>query len=345
MKYKAFIDDVVRKPMAPSDPKKRRLHMCERNIPFSDELFKRFLDTLTQEDFINYPTSTDDLKDRLSRFHFKIGADKIFIGHGSDSVLSTVFNLFVTPGSKVLMPEAHFPMYDVYLQQNQGVKETLKYEIDEAGELRLNIEFDESILADVSLIVVGNPNSPVGDCLTFRQLAKLSSYGIPLVVDQAYGEFGKTSFGFDRLADDVIFVNTFSKAWGAAGCRIGYAIAKPEIVEKLNKLKPMFEVSEVSKKFAMFLLDNNLEVQQYVDEVAIEREILSKVIPFVYYGNWIHLHDGSPLIDPTWEIKTGARLPGVPGTFSRISIFPGMFRALHKRAVVMKGLKSSEQTP
>ncbi len=333
MKYKTFVDSIVRKPMEQSDMDKRRLHMCERNTPFSDTLFTEFLGTLKQEDFVNYPTGTDDLKSRISRFHFKVGAERIFIGHGSDSVLSTIFNLFVTPGSKVLMPEAHFPMYDVYLQQNQGVKETLKYRINKNGRLELDVQLDESILNEISLIVVGNPNSPVGDCLTHAELEKLASYGIPLVIDQAYGEFGKTEFGFDNLDKGVIFVNTFSKAWGAAGCRVGYAIASASIVDKLNRLKPMFEISEVSKKFVLFLLDNNLEVAKYIDEIIVEREFLGKVFPHVYFGNWIHLPNEFPLIDPTWQIKPNVTLPGVNGKFARMSIFSGMYSYFHEKAL------------
>lgn len=334
MKYKKFVDGIVRKSMVPPDPSKRRLHMCERNVPFSDDLFNEFLGTLKQEDFVNYPTSTDDLKDRISRFHFKVGTDRIFIGHGSDSVLSTVFNLFVTPGSKVLMPEAHFPMYDVYLQQNQGVKETLKYRLDENGLLCLDTNFDESMLSEISLIVVGNPNSPVGDCLSYKELEKLTSYGIPLVIDQAYGEFGKTEFGFENIDKGVIFVNTFSKAWGAAGCRVGYAIASAPIVDKLNRLKPMFELSEVSKKFALFLMNNNLEVAKYIDEIIIEREFLGKVFPHVRFGNWIHVPSDFPLVDPLWEIKSGVSLPRVDEKFSRISIFSGMYSYLYEQALL-----------
>lgn len=334
MKYKKFIDSVVRRPMSPSDPNKRRLHMCERNVPFSDELFTEFISTLRQEDFVNYPTGTDDLKARISRFHFNVGVDRIFIGHGSDSVLNTIFNLFVTPGSKVLMPEAHFPMYDVYLQQNQGVKETLKYEIDSDGRLSLNTNFDESILDEVSLIIVGNPNSPVGDCLSHKELERLASYGIPLVIDQAYGEFGKTEFGFENLSSGVIFVNTFSKAWGAAGCRVGYAIALAPIIDKLNRLKPMFELSEVSKKFALFLMNNNQEVAKYVDEVIIEREYLGKVFQHVRFGNWIHVPSDFPLIDPSWEIKSGVSLPRVDEKFSRISIFSGMYSYFYEQALL-----------
>ena len=332
MKYNRFLDNVTRKAGIPSDPAKRRLHMCERTVPFKGDLFEQFKSSLTQEDFTNYPDGYDDLKEKLSNYNFVKNPKRIFIGAGADGVLSTIFRAFVSPGSKVLMPEAHFPMYDVYLQQNQGIKEVLRYEFVN-GELKLNTQVDESILKDLSLIVIGHPNSPVGDCLTSKEIEKLSSYGVPLVVDEVYSDFGKLPY--DDLVfyqENVISVKSFSKSWGAAGCRVGYAIASEKVVELLDKLRPMFDIPTVSKKFAMFLLENSQELNIYVEQVIQERMILTKVFKWTQFGNWVHIPVELDAVDyDNWEVKRNVKLPLSDQLFDRVTIFPGISEHIFAR--------------
>ena len=71
-----------------------------------------------------------------------------------------------------------------------------------------------------------------------------------------------------------------------------------------------------------------------VDEVIIEREYLGKVFQHVRFGNWIHVPSDFPLIDPSWEIKSGVSLPRVDEKFSRISIFSGMYSYFYEQALL-----------
>lgn len=320
MKFNSHLNHVVRKEMGTFDECKRRLHMCERTISFDEVLFNGFKDSLVAEDFMYY-SDDGELKRRLADLH-GVNPENIFVGAGSDSVLNTIFDVFVSPGSDVLMPEAHFPMYDVYLQQNQGNKLTFKYEFNNY-QLHLNTSVQNT--NNLSLIILGNPNSPVGDVVSLDKLENLTTFGVPLVLDQAYGEFGKTEVPIEWINRGVIFVNSFSKSWGAAGCRVGYCIANREIIGLMNKLKRMFEISNVSKKFALFLLNNKPMVDDYVNQIVYERELLKRRFNLVQYGNWIHVpqHKYSYLTDK-WEVKQDASLPHVFGSFLRITIFPGL---------------------
>ena len=316
MKMNTHLLSVERKEMGTFDPSKRRLHMCERTLPFGESLFNSFRDSITPEDLMYYSGDLD-LRQKLAEHH-GVEVENIFVGAGSDSVLNTIFDVFVSPGSNVYMPEAHFPMYDVYLGQNQGIKKTFKYELyNQKLKLNTSIEYN-----NINLIILGNPNSPVGDLVSLSNIERLARVA-PLVLDQAYGAFGKTEVPIEWIDRGIMFVNTFSKSWGAAGCRVGYCIASKEIVSLLNKRKRMFELSTVSKKFAMFLLDNKEVVDDYVQQIVNEREFLKTKLNLVQYGNWIHLpqHKYSH-ITKSWEVKQNATLPKLFGEFLRVTIFP-----------------------
>ena len=320
MRYRKHLDGIIRKSVPKFDPTKVRLHMCERTKPFSEEMFGRFLSSLSQEDFITYGDCID-LKDRLAKKH-GVKPSNIYIGAGSSYVLDSIFRVFVEKGSWVVMPEAHFPLYDVFVEQNQANVELLPY-FNVNGKLTMGTSVKQDY---PRLIIIGNPNSPVGDVVGLDRIKQLAALGAPLVIDQAYGEFGKTEVPISMIEKDVIFVNTLSKGFGAAGIRVGYAVANEKIITLLDKFRQMFEVTNVSQKFALFLLDNEKEMLDYCESIVLERSKLRDKLEHVYFGNWVHIpHDKyCKLGNLSWEVKTGTKLPLLDGEFVRISIFEGL---------------------
>ena len=309
----------------------RRLHMCERTAPFPEEFFKEFMLNLTQDDFINYPDS-NELKQRIASRN-GVSKENVFIGPGSDFVLSVLFNVFIEPETKALMPEAHFPMYSVYLAQSQGTPLHLKYYLDDHSCLKLDIK-SSPFLDDhnLQLIVIGNPNSPVGDLIDLEDVELLKSTGLPLVVDQAYSDFGKTDIPLEWVTNgNVILVNTFSKGYGGAGIRVGYCIANKEIIDIMNKLRLPFEVSGVSQKFAAFLMYRFAVHDKYVKEIISERTRLAAFIQHVQYGNWIHIPEGFfyEFIN-RHTVREHVYLPCIKRAFSRVTIFSGITDELLK---------------
>ena len=320
MKYREHIKTIVRKAVPFFDPSKRRLHMCERTRPFSSKMFDEFVRSIRQEDFINYGDSIE-LKERLAKKH-GVSTENIYIGAGSSYILDSIFRVFVEKDSCVVMPEAHFPLYDVFVEQNQATTELLPY-FNKDGKLTMSVNVRSQ---DPRLIIIGNPNSPVGDVLSLERIEHLTSFGAPLVIDQAYGEFGKTEVPIEMIDKNVIFVNTFSKGLGAAGIRVGYSVASKEITNLLGKFRQMFEVTNISSKFALFLLDHEKETREYAESIACERAKLRSKLDHVYFGNWVHIpfDKYQQLNLPDWEVKTGTRIPLQSGEFVRVSIFEGL---------------------
>ena len=124
LKYNDNLDNVLRYQIKSPDIG-RRLHMSERTVPFPEEKFQSFIASLSQEDFIQYH-STSELKEKLAVKHGVL-PENIAIGPGSEFILSIIFQAFVSKQSKVLVPSMHFPMYDVYINQNGGIKCHMEY--------------------------------------------------------------------------------------------------------------------------------------------------------------------------------------------------------------------------
>jgi histidinol-phosphate aminotransferase len=326
MKYNKHLDSLQRVGNYPlADTSKIRMHAGERVKPFHSSFFERFLSTLEQKDFIEYP-DLSSLRTKLASKH-NVKPSNIFISPGSDYSLAALFYAFVEQGTSVVMPEARFPMYDVYLAQSQGTAQDLSYTMDD-GILRLQLDPLPGVGQDVRMVVVGNPNSPVGDCLSLEDFVKLESYDCPIIIDQAYGEFGKTEVPIELIEKNYVFVNTFSKAFGAAGIRVGYVVANEKIIELISKFRLMFEVTGVSAKFAEYLLDNQDIVDEYCDEIIAERDKLKDIGVQVNYGGWVHIDEKFKDTLDKYTFKQSVRLPLHQTPLLRINVFEGLHEIL-----------------
>jgi histidinol-phosphate aminotransferase len=173
-----------------------------------------------------------------------LGVDPAMIlaGNGSDDLLTIITRSFAGPGDVVLYPT---PSYILY--------RTLA-ELQDARALEVPFEEDWSLdpgrftHPDAKLAFLANPNSPSGTCLTPDQVARLASrLPCPLVVDEAYGDFAETDcLGLVADHPNVIVTRSFSKGYGLAGLRLGYLVARPEVVAGLEKVKDSYNCDTLS---------------------------------------------------------------------------------------------------
>lgn len=303
----------------------KRLHAGERVAEFTTDEWYSFLATLTQEDIINYPDDSQ-LKATLAKYHH-VEAENIMLFSGADGVMSCAVSCFGIPGSQILTPELHFPMYDVYAQQ-QGCKlNLLKY-----NGLDLTAQTTE-VTNDVSMILVANPNSPVGDSMSLGMYHWFESFKVPIVVDSVYGLFGRTYLDInEKIEKNYIFTFSFSKGFGGAGLRIGYAVANKEIIQILNKMRPMFAVTGVSLKFAQWSLGHLSLHLEYVAQVVAARKVVQKVYPWNIGGNWVHVPQEKyfdAFTNAGLTFKVDCRLPNVTEeALIRISASPEVVLAM-----------------
>ena len=218
-----------------------------------------------------YPDdSMYELKSLLSK-KFDVKSDEIIIGAGSDQVLEFASRAVLNDKSKVLMSKITFAMYEIYAMQ-QGAKivrsSCYRHDLDEFYELYKKENPD--------IIFICTPNNPTGDAIDkdylFDFLEKVKE---PLIiVDGAYMEYASFKDENKKIYpkelienfDNVLYLGTFSKAYGLGGMRVGYGIANRNIIENLYKLRPPFNITTLSLKAAFEALQDEEFVKSCVEK-------------------------------------------------------------------------------
>ena len=273
------------------------LNQSERTQPIPQSYYTKFLRSLKQEDFAYYP-NTNNFKEKICEF-YNVKTENLFLSDGSDVGIKSIFETFTTCGN-IVTSEPSFPMYQVYASLYDCSYKGINYDVDT---LELSIDkMLEFVDDDTDLIVLANPNSPIGDYKTIDEIKPLLDTGIPVLIDEAYIEFLDTEDihwdSFIKYINDypnLLVTRTFSKGFGAAGCRVGMTFAHKDTIEPLSKFRQMYEITGVSLKYCEFLLDNHHLVDIYCQEVVDEKKkVVSMLKNYEVVDsncNWIHFNN------------------------------------------------------
>lgn len=268
------------------------LDQSERILPFSEESFKKFINSLNQKDFLLYP-NLNEFYSFVESF-YGVGKNKTFVSDGSDSAIKSVFEAFVTPNSNIVTTNPSFPMYGIYSQLYQSETKTVNY--DENFKLKIT-DIIKKVDKNTSLIILANPNSPFGDYYKFSDIKKILELNIPTLIDEAYIEFSNKKSLIEKIDeyDNLIVSRTISKAMGGAGVRCGFIFSSERNIEIISKFRKMYEVTGPTIKYFKFLIDNYDEVDTYIKGVLLERKRIEKILKkeninyHSSYSNWIHI--------------------------------------------------------
>jgi len=225
-----------------------------------------------------YPDdSMFELKASLAK-RFGVGEENLIIGAGSDQILEFVSRAKLDESSKVLMSRVTFAMYSIYaLQQGAEILRTADYR-------HRSEEFIPMMREEKPEVVyLCTPNNPTGDATKREEVFRIIEAADPdtlVVVDGAYMEYAA-----DRDPDywidpaellrypNALYLGTFSKAYGLGGMRVGYGIARPEIVQALMKLRPPFNITTLSLAAAIAANEDEAFVQK---SLALHRQELPR---------------------------------------------------------------------
>ena len=196
---------------------------------------ERVINRLALLAFNRYPNEEyHSLVEQIAK-NFSVEASQILLGGGSSEIIEKVFHAFGGAGHTVVYPQPSFSMYKIYAKAAES--EGVPFDLDARFDLNVD-EFIKKIRAvNASLAVVCNPNNPTGNALTPAQVEKIAaSIDCAFLLDEAYVEFyGRTSVNLVAKYPNLIVARTFSKAYGMAGARVGYMIARPEVTRMINK--------------------------------------------------------------------------------------------------------------
>jgi histidinol-phosphate aminotransferase len=198
-----------------------------------------------------YPDdSMFELKNALAS-KFDVEDGNIIIGAGSDQVLEFISRAVLDENSSVLMSAVTFAMYEIYAKQmGAKVLRTMSYE-------HKYDEFMEAYeMKKPKIVYICTPNNPTGDATSKEEVLKIIhaiSDDTIVVIDGAYMEYASAKdkkyaiSPNDIMAfSNVIYLGTFSKAYGLGGMRVGYGIAQKELIKELHKMRPPFNISTLS---------------------------------------------------------------------------------------------------
>jgi len=232
------------------------------------------------------PLATD-LRGRLAEAH-GVNADQLVLGNGSHELLMQLAQIFCAPGDEVLVSRYAFAVYPIAAKAVGA--SVVVADAWPAQHLMSRGHDLEAMLAKLSprtrLICLANPNNPTGTWVSTAALAAFLERipkSIPVVVDEAYMEFadapGLTSaLGLRQSFHNLIVTRTFSKAYGLAGLRIGYAIAAADVIVLVNRLRESFNVNALALLAATVALADAEHLQRGVTQVRAERERVAAIL-------------------------------------------------------------------
>lgn len=205
----------------------------------------------------------------------------VFVGNGSDEAIDLLFRVFCEPGEdEVITLDPTYGMYKVSADINNVACKSVLLGED------FQIDVEKTLAAvspNTKLIFACSPNNPTGNLLKEKDILELCERfeGI-VVLDEAYIEFADS----DSMAlktGNLVALRTLSKAWGAAGLRVGFAIATEWIIEAMNKIKPPYNVNQLSQDAAKEILSGEMQIKAILDEkkrvIARLKEFGLKVFP------------------------------------------------------------------
>lgn len=204
-----------------------------------------------------------------------VDPDSVFLGNGSDEAIDLLFRAFCEPGcDNVVAIDPTYGMYEVCAAINNVAYR--KVPLDEAFRFRAD-DMLRKADAQTKLMFLCSPNNPTGNSLDRAEVERLlDAFDGLVVVDEAYIDFSSEPSMLGQLKErpNLVILQTFSKAWGCAGIRLGIACAHPEVIAILNKIKYPYNVNLLTQREALHMLQQPLQVRQWVEVLLKERERL-----------------------------------------------------------------------
>lgn len=223
-----------------------------------------------------------------------IKEENILLGNGSDEVLDLLFRAFCEPNQDniVTLP----PTYGMY-KVLSGINMIENREVLLTNDFQPNVsEIKKAIDEHTKLLFICSPNNPTGNSFSTKIIEELlNSFNGLVVIDEAYVDFSSEESWVSKLADypNVIITQTLSKAYGMAGIRLGICIASTEIIAVVNKIKPPYNVNQLTQEKATERVLDQETVKNEINEILVERKKLIDALKTVSFVEVIHDTDAN----------------------------------------------------
>ena len=317
-----------------SRPELKRMMINENPLPPSEKVVNAVLEAARLGN--RYPDNGPRLRAKIAR-KYDLGPEHVYISHGSSEIIDIIMRLFLTPGDEVLLPHPTFSLYGIRARTGGGKV----VPVDMTPDLQYDIPaMLRAVTPRTKVIVICTPNNPTGDFISDEDLMKIVELGIPTLIDEAYLEYHlerESKAPLIQKYNHLTIAHTFSKAFGMAGIRFGYALADEQMIGYFRKVQIPWNTSLLSMAAAEAAWDEEEELKRKaaynnagVDYVCKELSKIQGMKPYYSHGNYVIVDatdtgaTGKAIVDYVFEkdgvmIKAFAPLRGRSGFF-RISL-------------------------
>ena len=227
-----------------------------------------------------------------------IKPESIFLGNGSDEVIDLTYRIFCNPGKdSALIFTPTYGMYEVLA----GINDVTVLKIPLTGNFQIDLENSSSWRTDknLKLIFICSPNNPTGNCISIESISKITEdfRGIVLI-DEAYIDFSDKPSALNLLKKypNLIVMQTFSKAWGAAAIRVGIAFSNPGIISCFYKVKTPYNISTLNQNEALKRLYDGEKFRNQIRKIKAERERLKRQLNGLAFTEKVYQSDANFLL-------------------------------------------------
>lgn len=249
-----------------------RLDRNERVTEFPKKIMKDIYRLLPSYLFNAYP-DIDHFYGALSKW-IRVPADQLYVTNAITEGIRIIFETLISEGNEVVMIQPTFPMYKIYADIYQAKLKEVPFKKD----LTLDTQaICDAISKRTVLVCLPNPNLPIESVFNLKEIRQIANKCKEcdsfFIIDEAYAFFGAQS-AMPLLAeyDNIIIFQTFSKAFGLAGVRLGYIISTKENIEYFSKTRSLVESNTLSLAVGEYMLNHVEIMHKYVDEVSQGRD-------------------------------------------------------------------------
>ena len=256
-----------------------KLNQNESPYDLPADLKDELLDAFADVAFNRYPSEQPGRLRRALAEHDDVPPESIIVGNGSNEITYTFGLAFLDPGTSMVLPRPLFSLYDKVARLQDAAltsvppREDLRFDTDGL--------VDAVRSTDARLTVLATPNNPTGRAMTLAEIERVAaaSPGV-VVVDEAYVEFNAEPSAVELMDEhpNVMVLRTLSKAFGLAGIRLGYLIARPPVVRELMKARLPFMVDRLAERAALAVLDRPGLIEERVRRMQVSITELTEAL-------------------------------------------------------------------
>jgi histidinol-phosphate aminotransferase len=235
----------------------------------------------------------EELKGKIS-FIKGVPAHNIFLGNGSDEAIDLLYRAFCNPGKdNVIIVPPTYGMYEV----SADINDVEVRKVNLTAEFQLDVEkISEAVDDNTKLIWICSPNNPTGNSMNREDIEiVLNNFEGLVVVDEAYINYSRQRSFISELTEypNLVVLQTFSKAWGLAGVRVGMLFASEAIVEIINKIKPPYNVGSPAQEIVLRAFENIDQMNAWIKTTVAERDKLVRALGQLKFVKKIYASDAS----------------------------------------------------